>query len=127
MKNAKNAVAVLPSLVNRQPSRDVSVFELYLDCSEYFAVQSMPAPSAFLFAVRLITMLVRVAQKMQMLSSVNDKGQTALMVAVQTKKMEIVGAVAKLIGETWVPVDEVRGACTSAIKVPVYGISEEVK
>lgn len=41
-----------------------------------------------------------------MLLAANGKRQTSLMVAVQSGREEVVDAVVKLMGETWVPADE---------------------
>lgn len=49
-----------------------------------------------------------ISQRVQLLSRVNAENETVLMTAIQTGKDKMVDAVATLIGETWVPADEVR-------------------
>lgn len=44
-----------------------------------------------------------------MLSAANVRNQTALMIAVQTGREEIVKAVVDFVGESWVPADDQVG------------------
>lgn len=43
-----------------------------------------------------------------MLSGVNAENETVLMIAIKTGREKTVNAVAALIGETWLPADQVR-------------------